>query len=75
MVGRKLSPDYDFSNVFYTLDSTKHIEYYKLIYNICREVNAFIEAKKSLGLLKCIRKVKLPKANFNCRWFLIFLIQ
>lgn len=64
LVGRKLGPDYDFSNVFGRPDGKKHEIYYELLLDICQNVNVFIKEKQSQGLLKNLSLVKLPKASF-----------
>lgn len=61
LVGKKISPDYFFDNVFNKRDGVKHSTYFKLLVDICNNVNSFIEGKQREGKLRELNFVKLPR--------------
>ena len=60
LVGKKLSPTYGFENIIDGYNNNKHSTYYKLIHQICLNVNAFIASKQKIGKLQNLKFVKVP---------------
>ena len=61
LVGKKLSPTYAFENLFNTKNCHKHTTYYRLIHNICLNVNKFIQEQQARNKLLDLKLVLIPE--------------